>query len=93
MTRSKLEQYLSILEVLVAKPLELEIIRYQVDQNWSRIREHLESLIARGLVEKLPLGERRVVYTITDRGLAVLNGLKEEKYLKEHEHLLLVYEE
>jgi predicted transcriptional regulator len=92
-TRSKLEQYLGILEVLVARPLELEIIRYQVDQDWPRIREHLDSLIARGLVEKLPLGEKRVVYTITDRGLAVLNGLKGEKYLKEHEHLLLVYEE
>ena len=93
MTRSKLEQYLSILEALVAKPLELAIVRYQVDQAWPRIKEHLDALITRGLVEELPLGDKRVVYTITDRGLAVLTGLKGETPLQEHEHVLLVYED
>lgn len=93
MTQSKLEKYLAILETLVAKPLEFDIILYQVDENWEIVKKHLDSLISRGLVERLPLGEKRVIYAITEKGLAVLNALQGQEYLEKHKNLLLVYEE
>ncbi len=93
MTRSKLERYLNVLEVLVAKPLEFELVLYQVDEEWSVVKKHLDFLIANGLVEELPLGEKRVIYSITDKGLAVLDALCGQQYLQQHRHLLLAYEE
>jgi len=93
MTRSKLERYLSILEVLVSRPLELEIILYQVDEEWGILKEHLDFLILHGLVEKLPLGKKRVVYTVTEKGLALLRTLQGQEYLDAHQNLMLVYEE
>jgi predicted transcriptional regulator len=88
-----MEQYLSILEALVCRPLEFEVILYQVDQEWPIIKKHLDFLVSNGLVEKLPLDAKRIVYAITDRGSLVLKGLRGQEYLEEHEHLLLVYEE
>jgi len=93
MTRSKLERYLSILEVLVSRPLELEIILYQVDEVWGILKEHLDFLILHGLVEKLPLGKKRIVYLVTEKGLALLRTLQGQEYLDEHKNFLLVYEE
>ncbi|MGB9134465.1 MAG: winged helix-turn-helix domain-containing protein [Candidatus Bathyarchaeia archaeon] len=93
MTRSKLEKHLDILEVLVAKPLEFEIILYQVDQNWEVIKKHLDFLITNGLVEKLPLGDKRVVYSVTEKGLEVLETLRGTEYTRQLDQLLLVYEE
>ena len=93
MTRSKLERHLSILEVLVSRPLELEIILYQVDEEWGILKEYLGFLILHGLVEKLPLGKKRVVYTVTEKGLALLRTLQGQEYLDEHQNLMLVYEE
>jgi predicted transcriptional regulator len=93
MTRSKLEKHLDILEVLVAKPLEFEIILYQVDQNWEVIKKHLDFLIANGLVERLPLGHKRVVYSVTERGLAVLETLRGTEHNRQLDQLLLVYED
>ena len=93
MTRSKLERYLSILEVLVSRPLELEIILYQVDEEWGILKEYLDFLILHGLVEKLPLDKKRVVYTVTEKGLALLRTLQGQEYLDEHQNLLLIYEE
>jgi predicted transcriptional regulator len=92
MTRSKLETYLHVLEVLVAKPLEFELVLYQVDEKWRVVKNHLDFLIANGLVEALPLGKKRVIYSITDRGLAVLDALRGQEYLQQHDHLLLAYE-
>ncbi len=92
MTRSKLEQYLEILEILVAKPLEFEIILYQADRNWEVVKKYLDFLIACDLVERLPLGNKRVVYNITDRGLAVLESLRGEG-AKHRDQVFLVYEE
>lgn len=93
MTRSKLERYLEILEVLAVRPLEFEIILYQVDENWEVVRKHLDFLVANGLVEKLPLGKGRAVYSVTDKGLRVLEAFREREYPELHEHFLAVYED
>jgi len=92
MTRSKLEKYLGILEVLVSRPLELEMILYQVDEEWGILREYLDFLILHRLVEKLPLDKKRAVYTITEKGLALLRTLQGQEYLDQLQNLLLVYE-
>lgn len=93
MTLSKLERYLSILEVLVSCPLEFENILYQVDERSSVLKNYLDFLISHNLVEKLPLDGKVVVYTITDRGLSLLTTMQGQDYLDKHENLLLVYEE
>ena len=92
MTRTKLEKYLSVLETLVYRPLEFEMILYEVDQEWSSMRKYLNFLITHGLVEKLPLGNKRVIYAITERGFRVLRALQGQECLEEHRHLIVVNE-
>ena len=93
MTWSKLEKNLLILEILVTRPLEFENLLYQSDQNWAILRTHLEFLISHNLVERLPLGKGRTVYSITDKGLAVLNGLQGQTRLREQKDITYVFEE
>jgi len=93
MTRSKLENYLRILEALVAKPLEFEIILYQVDQNWKVVKKYLDFLISHGLIDKLQLDEKRVVYAITEKGCAVLNALQVQESLERHRQPIPIYED
>ncbi len=93
MTWSKLEKNLLILEILVTRPLEFENLLYQSDQNWGILRNHLEFLISHNLVESLPLGKGRTVYSITDKGVAVLNGLQGQTRLREQKDITCVFEE
>jgi len=92
MTFSKLETYLSILEVLVSRPLQFENVLYQVDEKATTVKKYLSFLTSHGLVEKLPLGRKTVVYSITEKGLAVLRALQEHKSLDDSRNILLVYE-
>lgn len=89
MARSQLEKYLDILEVLVVRPLEFEIILCQVDENPRTTEERLSFLIAKGLVERLPLGSKRLVFTVTDRGLSVLDTLRRREHSKREELQLM----
>lgn len=93
MTRSKLEKYLNILEALVARTLEFDTILYQVDENWKVVNKHLDFLISHDLVERLSLGKKGVIYTVTENGLAVLEALQGQENLEKHSQLMLVYEE
>ena len=93
MTRSKLENCLRVLEALVAKPLEFEIILYQVDQNWRIVKKYLDFLISHGLIERLHLDEKRVVYAITEKGFAVLNALQGQESLERHRQPMPIYED
>ena len=90
LTRSKLERYLNILEVLVFRPLEFENILRQVDESWSILKKYLDFLIVQGLIERLPLGEGRVVYTVTEKGFSVLRALQERECLTEYTDLMLL---
>ena len=92
MTRSKLEQYLSVLEALVTRPLEFESIIYQVGEKLDIVRKCLSFLAANHLVDRLPLDEKRVVYAITDKGLGILNVLQGQEDLDKYRYLMLVYE-
>ena len=88
MRRSKLEMYVDILSVLSHRgPLKLTHVMYKANVNCSVLKEYLDFLIKQGLVEERPLGKRRIVYAVTQRGLMVL------KYFRELKQVLPIVEE
>lgn len=88
MRRSKLEMYVDILSVLSHRgPLRLTHVMYKANVNCSVLKEYLDFLMKQGLVEERPLGKRRIVYAVTQRGLMVL------KYFRELKQVLPIVEE
>jgi predicted transcriptional regulator len=86
--RSKLEMYVDILKVLAHRgPLKLTHVMYKANVNCSILKEYLEFLIKQGLVEEKKLGNRRVAYAISERGVTVL------KHFREFEQVLPIKEE
>jgi predicted transcriptional regulator len=86
--RSKLEMYVDILSVLSHRgPLKLTHVMYKANVNCSVLKEYLDFLMKQELVEERPLGKRRIVYAITQRGLMVL------KYFRELKQVLPILEE
>jgi predicted transcriptional regulator len=78
MRRSKLEMYLDILRVLAQRgPLKLTHIMYKANVNCGVLKEYAEFLISQGLVEERTIGKARVIYAITERGIAVLKSFNE----------------
>ncbi|MFQ6068588.1 MAG: winged helix-turn-helix domain-containing protein [Candidatus Bathyarchaeia archaeon] len=93
MPRSRLEKYLSILEALVPQPLEFENISYKASLECSTLKKYLNFLISHNLVEERSLDKKRVVYAITERGLAVFKTLQAQKYFQKLKNILPVVEE
>lgn len=88
MRRSKLEMYVDILKVLAHRgPLKLTHIMYKANVNCSVLKEYLDFLIKQSLVEERKIGEQRVVYAITQRGIMVL------KYFRELRQILPIIED
>ncbi|MEM3551270.1 MAG: winged helix-turn-helix domain-containing protein [Candidatus Bathyarchaeia archaeon] len=80
MRRSKLEMYIDILSVLAHRgPLKLTHIMYKANVTCSVLKEYLDFLMKQNLVEERGVGERRVVYAITQRGITVLKHFRELK--------------
>ncbi|MFQ6064782.1 MAG: winged helix-turn-helix domain-containing protein [Candidatus Bathyarchaeia archaeon] len=78
MRRSKLEMHIDILKVLAQKgPLKLTHIMYKANVNCSVLKEFLEFLTERDLVEERTIGKKRTVYAITDRGRKILTYFRE----------------
>jgi predicted transcriptional regulator len=78
--RSKLEMYVDILSVLAHRgPLKLTHIMYKANVNCSVLREYLNFLIEKELVEERKAQKNRTVYAITQRGATVLNYFGELK--------------
>jgi len=76
--RSKLEIYLDILKVLSGSgQLKLTHIMYETNVNCCILKEFLGFLIKQNLVEERTVGRQRVVYSITQRGIAVLEYFRE----------------
>jgi len=80
MSRSKLEKYLSILEVLVPQPLEFKKISYKADMERKMLKRYLGFLISHWLIEKNSFKKEGTVYAITDMGLAVFRALQAKEY-------------
>ena len=88
MRRSKLEMYIDMLRVLAQKgSLKLTHIMYKSNVNCSVLKEYLDFLIIQGLVEERTIGNARVVFAVTQRGITVL------KYFRELKQALPIVEE
>lgn len=93
MSRSRLEKYLSILEVLVPQPLKFENISYKANIECNTLKRYLDFLISHKLVEERPLSKKKVAYAITERGLAVFKTLRAQRYFQKLRNVLPVVEE
>lgn len=82
MRRSKTEIYLDILEALTfCGPLKLNHIMYKAKVNGNVLKRHLNLLITENLVEERTVGEKRVVYSITQKGRAVFKRFLDMKQM------------
>lgn len=80
MRRSKLETYLDILKVLSGSgQLKLTHIMYETNVNCCVLKEYLDFLMKQNLVEKRNVGKQRAAYSITQRGITVLEYFRELK--------------
>ena len=80
MRKSRLESYEDILEVLVNTPLTLDRLAYEINIDCTILRQHLDFLTKNGLVEERD-SDKRTLYAITEKGVAVLRALNFQKYL------------
>jgi len=76
--RSKLETYIDILNVLARKgPLKLTHVMYKANVNSNVLKEDLGFLIKQNLVEERTIARQHVVFTVTQRGVNVLNQFQQ----------------
>jgi predicted transcriptional regulator len=88
MRRSKLEQYVDILQILSHRgPLKLTHIMYKANVNCKVLKGFLDFLVKQGLIEERSNGRSRIVFAITERGITVL------KYFRELKQALPILEE
>jgi predicted transcriptional regulator len=88
MRRSKFETYIAILNVLAQRgPLKLTHIMYKANVNCSVLKEQLDFLIKKKLVEERTISSERVVFAVTPSGINVL------KYFRELTQALPIIEE
>jgi len=81
MRRSKLESYEDVLGALVKKPLTIDGIAYKTNIDCITLRKRLDYLIEYSLVEER-ISSKKIVYAITERGVAVFKTLNFQKYLE-----------
>ena len=78
MRRSKLETYVDILNALACLgPLKMTHIMHKANVNGDMLRQHLNFLIERGLVEERTLKRSHAVFAVTRRGITVLEHFRE----------------
>ena len=78
--RSKLEINIDILKTLAQNgPLKLTHIMYKANLNCDVLKKNTEFLIKQDLIKKRIVGAENTVYSITSKGLTLLNGWKEVK--------------
>lgn len=79
--RSKLEIYIDVLRVLAHNgPLKLTHIMYKSNVNCTVLKTFLDSLSQQNLVEEQIVQkrkQRKITYTITEKGRTALNYFKE----------------
>jgi len=93
MPPSKLDKYLSILEVLVLGPRKLDYIVDRVNMECNAVKRCLNFLVFNGLVEKRKLSGKQMVYAINERGISVFKTLRTLKYLEKLKKTLPIVEE
>jgi predicted transcriptional regulator len=81
MRRSKLESYEDVLGALVKKPLTIDGIAYKTNIDCVILRRRLDFLMENGLVKER-ISSKKILYAITERGIAVFKTLNFQKYLE-----------
>jgi predicted transcriptional regulator len=81
MRRSKLESYEDVLGALVKKPLAIDGIAYKTNIDCVILRRRLDFLMENGLVKER-ISSKKILYAITERGIAVFKTLNFQKYLE-----------
>jgi predicted transcriptional regulator len=81
MRRSKLESYEDILGALVKQPLTIDSIAYKTNIDCVILRRRLDFLMENGLVNER-ISSKKILYAITERGIAVFKTLNFQKYLE-----------
>jgi predicted transcriptional regulator len=73
MRRSHLERYIDIINLLVQYgPQKQTHIMYNANVNFMVLKEDLRFLIKQALVEEQTIGNKRVVFGVTQRGINVI---------------------
>ncbi len=94
MAPSKLEKCLDVLEVLAYRPKRLDNIAYVTKMECHAVKQSLGFLISHDLVEERSLRNgKRIIYSITERGVSVLKTLQTLKYLEKLKITLPIIEE
>jgi len=93
MQPSKLDKYLNILGVLVARPQKTDYLARRVRMEQRALNRHLNFLVKNGVVEKRRFSDKLILYAITERGLAVFKTLRALKYFEKLRESLPVVEE
>jgi predicted transcriptional regulator len=76
--RSKLETLLVILELLASHgPLKISHIIFKANVNCNVLKNYFDFLIKQGAVEEKCVGQNRIVYVITARGLYLIRCFRE----------------
>ena len=92
MRRSKLESYEDILGALVKKPLTIDSIAYKTSMDCNSLGKRLDHLIKYSLVEERTSG-KKMLYAITERGIAVFKTLNFQKYLETVANTIMAMDE
>ena len=80
MGRTKLEMYIGILKTLAQNgSLQTSNVAYEAKISYNELKKYLSFLLTQGLVDEQKVDKRRMVYSITRRGITVLKYLKELK--------------
>ncbi|MGQ9641130.1 MAG: winged helix-turn-helix domain-containing protein [Candidatus Bathycorpusculaceae bacterium] len=81
MRRSKLEVCEAVLEALVKEPSTIDGIAYEVNMDCTALERYMDFLLRNGLVEERLLNKKKL-YAVTERGVAVFKALNFQKYLE-----------
>jgi predicted transcriptional regulator len=73
--------YEAILETLVKGPLTVDSIAYEIDMDCMVLERYMDFLMRNGLVEER-FQNKKTLYAITERGVAVFKALNFQKYLE-----------
>jgi len=90
---SKLDKYLTILEVLILGPQKIDSIAYGAKMECISLKRYLDFLVSNGLVEERRFSSKRIVYAINERGISVFKTLRALKYLEKLKKTLPIVEE
>jgi len=73
MERSKLEKYVDILKIVAQSgPLKISNVACKTNIGSSTLKKYLGFLLAQGLVNEQKMSQHIIVYSITQRGINVL---------------------